>query len=182
MANVSRMNLFGRWVGLTRETSAVAESTGRGYRLFSKRGFVGSALYLHATEGSETIVDIQGLTTVTVGSTATAALQTRGINQLAAAASTLYTLAAPPGAGVRCMITSVSTPTRQVLAAVSIVRGVASSGGGDAGIIAASSDHRTMTFTGIGNVIELVGLSTAAWLAVSVAGFSSASTPITSAA
>lgn len=182
MANVARTNIWGRWIGLTRETSAVAESTGRGYRLFAKRGFVGPAIYLHATEGSEAIVDIQGFTTITSASTGTAAMATRGLNLMTTGVSSLYTLAAPPAAGVRVAFLSISTAARQVLSAVDIVRGVASSGGGDAGIIAASTSHRTLTFNGFGNAIELIGLSTAAWFCNSVAGYSTVSTPVTSAA
>ncbi len=179
MANVSRLNLFGRWVGLTRETSAVAESTGLGYRLFAKRGFVGSGLWLGTTEGSEARVDIQGFTTITSASTGTVALQNRGLNLMTTGASSLYTLAAPPAAGVRVSFFSISTAARQVTSAVHVVRGMASSGGGDAGGIVASTAHTILTFNGIGNAIELVGLSTAAWFCNSVAGFSTSSTPLT---
>ncbi len=104
-------------------------------------------------------------------------MQTRGWNILSSAASSVYTLAAPPGPGVRCAFTSITTSTalRQITSAVNIVRGVASSlDGGDAGIQAASSAYTIITLQGQGNVVELVGLSTAAWLCNSIAGYTSA--------
>ena len=179
MAFLPRMSIFGRWVGLTRETT-----TFNGQTLFSARGFSGPYLYLHATEptanSTSSLVDIEGLTTVTTLTTADTAIATRGIGLIAAGASTLYTLAAPPAAGVRKVLTAISTSTasRQVKVAVSVVGGA--SVGGDSGTIAASSSFTVLTFTGQGNTIELMGLSTAAWLNVGLRGFSTGAIPLSS--
>ena len=133
-------SILGNFIGLTRETT-----TQRGNVLFSRRGFAGPYLYLHATEptggSTSSIVDIEGLTTVTNSATGTAAISPRGITLMATGASSLYTLAAPPGPGVQKTFFSHSTAAKQVVSAVHIVRGIASSGGGDAGIIAASTAH-----------------------------------------
>ena len=61
---ISMKSILGNFIGLTRETT-----TQRGNALFSRRGFAGPYLYLHATEptggSTSSIVDIEGLTTVT---------------------------------------------------------------------------------------------------------------------
>jgi hypothetical protein len=179
MAFLPRMSIFGRWVGLTRETT-----TQNGQVLFSQRGFAGPYLYLHATEptanSTSSIVDIEGLTTVTTQTTADTALSVRGISIIPAGASTLYTLAGPAAAGVRKVLftTSTSTLSRQVKTAVSVVGGP--SVGGDSGTISASSSFTVLSFTGQGNVIELVGLSTSAWMNVGLRGFSTGAAPLSS--
>ena len=179
MAFLPRMSIFGRWVGLTRETT-----TQNGQVLFSQRGFAGPYLYLHATEptanSTSSIVDIEGLTTTTTQTTADTALSVRGISIIPAGASTLYTLAAPAAAGVRkaFFTTSTSTLTRQVKSAVSVVTGA--SVGGGSGTVAASSSMTVITFSAQGNYVELVGLSTAAWATVNLQGFSTGAAPLSS--
>lgn len=174
MAVIPIKSIFGKVMGLTRPTTAFPKE-----RLVVPGGFVGGAIYLSTTEGSETAVNIQGFTDIENSSTGTAALATRGLTLMSTGASTGYTLAGPPAAGVRKVLMSHSTAAKQVTSSVHIVRGIASSGGGDSGIIAASTAHTVMTLSGTGNVIELVGLSTSAWFCLSAAGFSSASTPLT---
>ena len=179
MSFLPRKSLFGQWLGLTYETT-----TFNGQVIFAKRGLAAPYLYLHATEptanSTSSIVDIEGLTTVTTLTTADTAIATRGIGLIAAGASTLYTLAAPPAAGVRKVLTAISTSTasRQVKVAVSVVGGA--SVGGDSGTISASSSFTVLTFTGQGNTIELMGLSTAAWLNVGLRGFSTGAIPMSS--
>ena len=139
---------------------------------------------LHATEPSaeSSLVktDLEGITTVTTQTTADTALSVRGISIIPAGASTLYTLAAPAAAGVRkaFFTTSTSTLTRQVKTAVSVIAGP--SVGGGSGTVAVSSSVTILTFSGQGNYIELLGLSTAVWLAAGVQGFSTGVTPLTS--
>lgn len=177
MATLSLTSLRGKLLGLTRPTTAFPTP-----RLFSKGGFMANALYMSTAEGSEALVDLAGFTDVETSSTATAALTVRGISVIAAGASTLYTLAGPPGTGVRktLMTASTSTALRQVVSAAHIVRGVSSSlQGGDNGIIAASSAHTVLSFSGIGHCIELVSQSTGNWLCVGVSGFSTTATPLT---
>jgi hypothetical protein len=179
MAFLPRMSIWGRRVGLTRETT-----DGTGQQLYSERGFSGPALYLQATEPSansgQTKVDIEGLTTVTTQTTADTALSVRGISIIPAGASTLYTLAGPAAAGVRkaFFTTSTSTLSRQVKSAVAIYTGA--SVGGGSGTIAASSGMTVISFTGLGNYVELVGLSTAAWATVNIQGYSTAAAPLSS--
>ena len=175
MANVSRKNLFGYWLGLTRATTAQT-----GQRLFSKNGFVGSALFLSTTEGSETEVKLQGWTDIEPSSTGTAALATLGLPVVDAAASSLYTMAAPPASGIRRTLytTSTSTLVRQITSASNIV--VGASVGGDSGTLTASTAMTVMTFNGLGQAIELLAVSTGAWLNVSLRGFSTGATPLSS--
>lgn len=180
MAFLPRKSIWGRRVGLTRETT-----TQNGEMLFSERGFAGPYLYLHATEptanSTSSIVDIEGLTTVTSYTTANTAIATRGIAIIPAGASTLYTLAAPPAAGVRktFITTSTSTLARQVKTAVDVICGA--SVGGDSGTITASTAMTILNFSGLGNTIELTGISTAAWLVTGLRGFSTGATPASSA-
>lgn len=179
MAFLPRTNLFGRWIGLTRETT---NATGNVF--FSARGIAAPYLYLHATEptanSTSSIVDIEGLTTITTLSTGTAAVATRGIALVSSAASTAYTLAAPPAAGVRKTLftTSSSTLVRQVKVAVDVVGGM--SAHSDSGTLTASTSFTVLTFNALGQCIELIGLSTAAWLNTSLRGFSTAATPLSS--
>ena len=179
MAFLPRMSMFGRWVGLTRETTDAA-----GMVLFARRGIAGPALYLQATEPSAgsglTKVDIEGLTTLTSLSTGTAAVATRGVALVTSAASTLYTLAAPPAAGVVKRLVSVSSSTllRQIKVAVDVVGGAAV--GGDAGTLTASTSFTVLSFNGMGQCIDLVGLSTAAWMNTNLRGFSTAAAPLSS--
>lgn len=180
MANLSRMNRFGRWFGLTRETTS-----GTGMRFFAKRGFVGPYLWLHATEGSETMVDIQGFTSYEASSTAagSVALSVRGITGISSGASTLYTLAAASPStssqGYRKTITATSSSTlvRQITSAVPIIVGKAV--GGTAGLTSASSVYTVMNFTGQAQTIELMGFSTAYWQVVNIGGFATDATPLT---
>lgn len=179
MAFLPRMSIFGRWVGLTRETT-----NGTGYQLFSERGFMGPYLYLASTEptanSTSSIVDIEGLTTVTSQTTADTALSVRGISIIPAGASTLYTLAGPAAAGVRKVFwtSSTSTALRQVKSSASVI--VGASVGGGSGTVAASSQATILSFTGQGNYLELMALSTSAWAAVNLQGFSTGATPVTS--
>jgi hypothetical protein len=172
MATIPIKSMFGKLVGLTRATTTYPTE-----RLFAKGGFIGPAIYLHATEGSETIVDIQGLTDVETSSTGTAAVATRGITIVAAGASTLYTLGAPPGSGIRktFVATSTSTATRQIKSTSPIVTGAASTNGigGDGSVISASTSMTVLTLAGLGHCIELVSISTSAWVNTGLRGFTS---------
>lgn len=179
MAFLPRKSLFGQWLGLTYETT-----TFNGQVIFAKRGIAAPYLYLHATEptanSTASIVDIEGFTTVTTLSTGTVAVATRGVALVSSATSTLYTLAAPPAAGVRKTLTAISSSTlnRQIKVAVD-VQGGASVGGGS-GTLTASTSFTVLTFTGLGQTIELVGLSTAAWACIGMHGFSTGATPMSS--
>ena len=179
MATHPIKSLLGELLGLTRVSTTYSIQ-----RLFAKGGFVGPALYLHATQGSETKVDVQGFTDVETSSTATAALATRGITLLTSGASTIYTLAAPPGTGIRKTIATGgnSTLVRQILSAAPIVTGASSSTiGSDGSVITGSTSMTLMTLYQNGQVIELVSLSTAAWINTSLRGFTSTnSVPFTS--
>jgi hypothetical protein len=175
MATHPIKSLFGSLLGLTRPTATYPTE-----RLFAKGGYIGPYLFLGTTEGSETLVDIQGLTDIETSSTGTAALSNRGQTIISSAASTLYTLAAPPSAGVRKVFvtTSTSTLTRQVLSAVSIVGGP--SVGGDSGTLTGSTSFTVLTFNGIGNAQELIGLSTSAWMSLGIRGYSTGAVPLSS--
>lgn len=179
MATHPLKSMFGKLVGLTRPTTTFTTE-----RLFAKGGFIGPAIYLSTAEGSETAVNIQGFTDVQTSSTGTAALAVRGITLLTSGASTTYTLAAPPAAGIRKTIATGgnSTLVRQILSASPIVVGAASSSiGADGSVITGSTSMTLMTFYQLGQVIELVSLSTAAWVNTSLRGFTSTnSVPFTS--
>ena len=172
-------SVLGNWLGLTRETT-----TFKGQAFFSRRGFIGPYLYLAATEPSANstaaIVDIEGLTTVTALATGTAAVSPRGIAQVTSAASSLYTMTAPPGIGVRKVFftTSTSTVVRQITSSSPIVGGAAV--GGSEGTLTGSTSFTVLTFNGIGQFIELTAVSTAAWVCSGLRGFSTAATPLTS--
>ena len=180
MAFLPRMSIFGRRVGLTRETT-----DGTGSKLFAERGVVTPGLYLHATEVSAEAslvkTDIEGLTTVTTQTTADTAVSVRGISIIPAGASTLYTLAAPAAAGTRkaFFTTSTSTLSRQVKSAVPIYTGA--SVGGGSGTIVASTGMTIVNFLALGNYVELMGLSTAAWATVNVQGYSTGTAALSSA-
>lgn len=177
MATYPLKSIFGKLLGLTRPTTVYTTE-----RLFAKGGFIGPYLFLGTTEGSESALNIQGATDVQTSSTGTAALNNYGVTYISSGASTLYTLAAPAGTGVRKSLVAgtSSTAVRQVTSAVHIVRGVSGSlSAGDSGIIVASTSHTLLTFNGLGQSIELVGHSTAAWLCTSVSGYSSLATPVT---
>jgi hypothetical protein len=167
MATYPLKTIFGKLLGLTRPTSTYPTE-----RLFVKGGVITPYLFVGTSEGSENLADIQDWTKVEASSTGTAALATRGITQITSAASTLYTLAAPPGTGVRKTLftTSTSTLSRQVLSASPIVTGLAASGGD--GTITASTSMTVMTFNALGQSIELVSLSTSAWVNVGLRGYS----------
>ena len=179
MATHPIKSLFGRLLGFTRPTSTYPTE-----RLFVKGGVITPYLLMHTTEGSETKVDVQGFTDVETSSTATAALATRGITLLTSGASTIYTLAAPPGTGIRKTIATGgnSTLVRQILSAAPIVTGASSSTiGSDGSVITGSTSMTLMTLYQNGQVIELVSLSTAAWVNTSLRGFTSTnSVPFTS--
>lgn len=172
-------SILGNWVGLTRESTTL-----KGFALFSRRGFIGPYLYLSATEptanSTGSIVDIEGLTTVTSLATGTAAIAVRGISAVTSAASSLYTMAGPPGVGIRRTLfaTSSSTLNRQITSAALIEAGVAGNTGD--GTIAAGASFSVLTFTGQGQCIELVSQSTSKWLCTALRGFSSAATPLSS--
>lgn len=179
MAFIPRMSIFGPWLGLTRETSNAT-----GMMVFAKRGIAAPYLVLHATEptanSTASIVDIDGLTTLATLSTGTAAIAVRGLSLVSSAASSLYTMAGPPAAGVRRTLftTSTSTLVRQITSAANIVTGA--SVGGDSGTLTASTAMTVMTFNGLGQTIELIALSTSAWVNVGLRGFSTAATPLSS--
>jgi hypothetical protein len=175
MATHPIKSLFGSLLGLTRPTATYTTE-----RLFSKGGFIGPYLFLSTSEGSETIVDVAGFTGVETSSTGTAALATRGISIISSAASTTYTMAAPPGTGIRRTLftTSTSTLTRQVTSAAPIVGGNSSTAGvgADGSVLTGSTSFTVMSFGGIGQAIELVSISTAAWVNTSLRGFTSTNT------
>ena len=167
MATIPIKSLFGKLMGFTRPTSTYPRE-----RLVVPGGFVGGAIYLSTSEGSETAVNIQGFSDIETSSTGTAALATRGQTIVSSAASTLYTMAAPPAAGVRKVLftTSTSTLSRQITSASPIVTGVAASGGD--GTITASTSMTVMTFNALGQSIELVSISTSAWVNIGLRGYS----------
>ena len=168
-------SLFGSLLGLTRPTATYTTE-----RLFSKGGFIGPAIYLSTAEGSETLVPIQGSGDVETSSTGTAALAPRGISIISSAASTAYTMAGPTYAGMRktLVTASSSTLTRQVTSAVVIVTGNSSTNGvgSDGSVITASTSMTVMSFGGPGQCIELVALSTSAWMNTGLRGFTSTNT------
>lgn len=177
MAVIPIKSIFGKLAGFTRASTSYPIE-----RLVVPGGIITTRLFMSTAEGSETILNIQGASDIETGSTGTAALATRGITTVPGGASTLYTLAAPPAAGIRKTFTSISTSTaiRNITSASHIIRGVSGSlVAGDSGIITASSAHTVMFFTGQGQCIELVSLSTAAWACTSVSGYSSLQTPLT---
>lgn len=179
MATIPIKSIFGKLAGFTRATTTYPIE-----RFLVPGGVITQALYMSTAAGSETAVNIQGVTDIETGSTGTAALATRGITTIPGGASTLYTLAAPPAAGIRksFVATSTSTAVRNITSASHIIRGVSGSlSAGDSGIIVASSAHTVLFFTGLGQSIELVSLSTAAWACTSVSGYSSLQTPLTTA-
>jgi hypothetical protein len=175
MATHPLKSLFGSLLGFTRPTSTFPHG-----RFFSKGPIVAPSLYLHTTEGSETIVDIQGFTDVETSSTGTAALARRGITLISSGASTAYTMAAPQGSGIRKTLFAVSTSTsvRQVTSAAVIIVGNSSTNGigSDGSVITGSTSMTVMSFAGIGQCIELVSISTAAWVNTSLRGYTSTNT------
>jgi hypothetical protein len=173
MATHPIKSMFGKLVGLTRPTTTYTTE-----RLFAKGGFIGPAIYLSTAEGSETAVNIQGFTDVETGSTAVAAaLATRGITQLTSAATTGFTLAAPSAAGIRKTFVTItpSTLLRQVVSAAQIIAGNSSTAacGADGGSITASTAMTVLSFNGLGQCIELLSLSTSAWLNTGLRGYNS---------
>ena len=174
MAYAPRKNMFGRAYGLKRGPSP---------RLYATNGIEAKGIFLStATDGTFTQVHIEGLTAIEAASTATTAVTLRGMTLIPAGASTLYTLAAPPVAGVtkRFFTTSTSTLLRQIKVAVDVVAGFASSGGGDSGGLVASTSMTVISLSGAGQVVELIGLSTAAWLNSHLRGFTTAVNPLSS--
>jgi hypothetical protein len=171
MAVIPIKSLFGKIAGFTRPTSTYPKE-----RLVVPGGFIGSAIYLSTTEGSETAVNIQGFTDVETGSTS-AGLATRGITQLTSAASTGYTLAAPSAAGIRKTFVTITASTllRQIKSSAEIIAGNSSTAacGADGGSITASTAMTVMSFNGLGQAIELISLSTSAWLNTSLRGYNS---------
>jgi hypothetical protein len=179
MATHPIKSMFGKLVGLTRPTTTYTTE-----RLFAKGGFIGPAIYLSTTEGSETAVNIQGFTDVETGTTS-AGLATRGITQLTSAASTGYTLAAPSAAGIRKTFVTITASTllRQIKSSADIIAGNSSTAacGADGGSITASTAMTVMSFNGLGQAIELISLSTSAWLNTSLRGYNStAANPLSS--
>lgn len=173
MAYTPRKNsIWGRAFGLRRGPTP---------RVYATYGLEAKGLFLStAADGTFVQEHIEGFTSVESASTGTAALSIRGITIMTTGASTGYTLAAPQATGIRKSFISVSTAARQVTSAAHMVRGVSGSlSAGDSGIITASTAHTLLTFGGIGQSIELVSLSTAAWAVTSVSGFSSLATPVT---
>lgn len=167
MATWPIKSIFGKLAGFVRATSSYPTE-----RLFVKGGIIAPYLFLSTSEGSETLVDIAGFTGVETSSTGTAALATRGQTIISSAASTLYTMAAPPGTGIRRVLftTSSSTLSRQITSASQIVTGLAASGGD--GTITASTAMTVMTFNGLGQSIELMSISTSAWVNIALRGYS----------
>lgn len=172
MATWPIKSIFGKLVGFVRATSTYPTE-----RLFVKGGIITPYLFLGTTEGSETLTDITDVTQVETSSTGTAALATRGITIVAAGASTLYTLGAPPGTGIRKTFcaTSTSTAVRQIKSTSPIVTGASSTNGigGDGSVISASTSMTVLTIAGLGHAIELVSISTSAWINTSLRGFTS---------
>lgn len=175
MATIPIKSLFGKLLGLTH-----ASSTYPIERLVVPGGIITQAIYMSTAAGSETAVNIQGFSDIETSSTGTAALATRGQTIIASGQSSLYTLAAPPAAGVRKVIctTSTSTAVRQITSAVSIVGGA--SVGGDSGTLTASTSFTVLTFNGLGQTQELLALSTAAWQSLVIRGYSTGATPLSS--
>lgn len=171
MAAIPIKSLFGKLIGLTRATTAFPIE-----RLVVPGGIVTQAIYMSTTEGSEAAVNIQGFTSVETGTTS-AGLSVRGITQLTSAASTGYTLAAPPAAGIRKTFVTItpSTLLRQIKSSVEIVTGSASTAGvgADGGSITGSTAMTVISFNGLGQVVELVALSTAAWANTNLRGYTS---------
>jgi len=99
MASVLR-SIFGRLVGLDKDNYLTGDLAG----IKVQDVYIGDA-------GSETQLQIRDETTVTAYSTANGgAIATRGIATLSSA-STDYTLANPPAAGIRKVITTLTTST-----------------------------------------------------------------------
>lgn len=172
MAVIPIKSVFGKLMGFTRPTTAYPQE-----RLVVPGGFVGSAIYLSTTAGSETAVNIQGFTDVETSSTGTAALATRGVSLISSAASTAYTLAAPPAVGIRKTLFTVSTSTlvRQVTSASPIIVGNSSTNGvgSDGSVITGSTAMTLLSFAGIGQCIELISITTGAWINSSLRGYTS---------
>ena len=170
MAYTPRKNMFGRAYGLKRGPSP---------RFYATHGIEAKGLFLSTsvdTGGSMTQVNIEDATTIFTSSTGTAAQATRGITLLATGASTIYTLAAPPAVGIRKTFATAATSTlvRQVVSASHIVLGASSSTiGADGSVMSVSTAGTVMTFNGLGQTIELLSISTAAWLNTSLRGFTS---------
>ncbi len=175
MAYAPRKNsLFGRAFGLKRGPTP---------RVYATYGIEAKGIFLSTgVDGTFTQVHIEGMTSIEAASTATTAVTARGMTLIPAGASTLFTLAAPPAAGVRktFFTTSTSTAVRQVKSAVDIVVGFSSSGGGDSGGLVASTAMSVITFNGLGNTVELIGLSTSAWLNSGLRGFTTSANPLSS--
>ena len=174
MAYTPRKNMFGRAYGLKR---------GPNPRLYATNGIEARGLFLSTsvdTAGAMTQVNIEDWTTVTASATGTVALAARGVTAIAGGASSLYTLVAPQATGIRrtFFTTSTSTAVRQITSASNII--VGASVGGDSGTLTASTAMTVMTFNGLGQTIELVSLSTSAWVNVSLRGFSTGATPLSS--
>ena len=177
---ISMKSILGNWVGVTRETTTL-----KGFALFSRRGFIGPALYISATEptnnSTSSIVDVEGFTTVTSLATGTAAVAVRGVSIVTSGASSLYTMAGPPGVGIRrtLVTTSTSTANRQITSAAAIIAGLAQNI--DSGSIATASTSMTvLTFNALGQAIELVSLSTSVWLNTNLRGYSTSVSPLSS--
>lgn len=171
MPTIPIKSLFGKVLGLSRATSAFPIE-----RLVVPGGIITQALYMSTAEGSEAAVNIQGFTSVETGTTS-AGLNTRGITQLTSAASTGYTLAAPSAAGIRKTFVTItpSTLLRQVKSAADIIAGNSSTAacGADGGSITASTAMTVISFNGLGQAVELISLSTSAWLNTSLRGYNS---------
>lgn len=116
-------------------------------------------LYL-GTSGSEALVDIEGLTTVTSQSSAASTLAARGVSRLDSTINQAYQLAAPI-AGVRKVIFNTTASTGQVVSSTGVGASFQSTGG---------STHISATFPIRGSALELVGLSTSLWAVVTNQG------------
>jgi hypothetical protein len=171
MAVIPIKSLFGKILGLSRATTAYPIE-----RLVVPGGIITQAIYMSTAAGSEAAVNIQGFTDVETGTTS-AGLATRGITQLTSAASTGYTLAAPPAAGIRktFITTTPSTLLRQIVSSAQIITGNSSTAacGADGGSITASTAMTVISFNGLGQAVELLSLSTAAWVNTSLRGYTS---------
>jgi hypothetical protein len=174
MAVLPIKTMFGRWVGLTRESSNLT-----GKMLFSKRGFYGPYLYLQSTEPTEAstsdIVDLEGYTTVTSITTSSTSVTARGIGSVSSS-SGQWTLAAPIP-GVRKVLFATSTSTLLRSFAVSTASNI------ELGILnttnhgtTAGSSYRAIHLKAQGETVTLVGLSTTVYAVLAVNGVATGST------
>lgn len=175
MATWPIKSIFGKLAGFVRPTSTYPTE-----RLFVKGGIITPYLFLGTTEGSESALNVQGATDVQTSSTGTAALNSYGVTIISSAASTAYTMAGPSGTGVRKTLVTASSSTlvRQVTSAAVIVTGNSSTNGigSDGSVITGSTSMTVMSFAGIGQCIELVALSTSAWVNTGLRGYTSTGT------